>query len=394
MNRKRKRLLSALLCLCLCLALFQARLPEAAADSEIIKVLATTSYTPVALMEADSISAATSTNGIYMVDYAWYDVRNGNRIGTKFGTGPVEVSMTFATHDGYVFSNSVAVYLNNSPAKYTLSEDRHYLTLTREYDPMIWMPSIIKNPGDEYVDEGGLASFVASASYAEGFQWFACNPETGEVQSIYDVPESIDIYSNGEQSRMNIYGVPAWMDGWEVYCSFVGAMGSTANSARAKLHVRALSIEEAPAEEPEVEETPEPTPEPTPAPTPEPTATPEPTPGPTPEPTPEPEHVHEFSETWSYDEVMHWRECSCGERIEQGAHTMVWETVEPATRKQSGTEHGVCSVCGYESERELAYTRPSDAVRLAIVGVSGLVGLTVAVLIVDSIRTAVRRKKG
>ena len=63
MRRKRTIILSALLCLCLCLTLSQLRPPEAGAESYIVKVLATTSYTPVALMEAGEITAATSTPG-------------------------------------------------------------------------------------------------------------------------------------------------------------------------------------------------------------------------------------------------------------------------------------------------------------------------------------------
>lgn len=395
MRRKRTVILSALLCLSLCLTLSCLRPVQAEAESYIVKVLATTSYTPVALMEAGEITAATSTNGIYLADYGWYEASSGNRVAGKFGVRPVSVLMTFATHDGYEFDSTVAVYLNNSPAAYEVSADRHYLTLTRTYDPMIWKPSVIKNPGDEYLTEGGLASFVASASYTEGFQWYAQNPETDEVQPIYNIPNAIEIYSDGEQSRLNILAVPAWMDGWKVYCSFVGALGSSSLSTPATLHVKALDpalYEDIYAEilKP-VAETPEPSP--TPEPTPSPTPSPSPTPEPTPEPSPEPIHVHEFPDTYSFDDLRHWRECSCGERIEQGAHTMVWSEQEPATRDKPGTELGVCSVCGYEATRELPYQGPNEVVRFATVGVGGLVGLTVVVLIADSIIRAIRRKK-
>ena len=394
MRRTRTIVLAVLLCLCLCFTLSQLRPPMAAAESYIVKVLATTSYTPVALMDANEITAATSTNGIYLYDYGWYEASSGNRVTGKFSVRPVSVAMTFATHDGYAFDSTVAVYLNNSPAAYEVSEDRHYLTLTRTYDPMIWKPSVIKNPGDEYVTEGGLASFVASASCTEGFQWYAQNPETDEVQSIYDIPNAIEIYSDGEQSRLNILSVPAWMDGWRVYCSFVGALGSSSLSTPATLHVKPLDVGQgdkytSPLEPAEV--TPIPTPEPTPSPSPSPT--PEPTPEPTLEATPEPVHVHAFSETWSMDAQRHWRECNCGERIEQGAHVLVWSEQEPATKSQPGTERGVCSVCGYETTRELPYTGPSDVVRFATVGLGGLVGLTVLVLLVDSVVRVIRRKK-
>ena len=103
--------------------------------------------------------------------------------------------------------------------------------------------------------------------------------------------------------------------------------------------------------------------------------------------------MHAFSDTWQYNETIHWRECECGERIEQGAHNMDWQVETPATRKQPGLEHGKCTVCGFEAIRELAYTGPSDAVRLAIVGSGGLVAITVIVLLVDSIRRAIRKKR-
>jgi hypothetical protein len=51
-----------MLCLCLCAALFGVHSPSAAAETLISKVLATLSYTPVALMDVGYITA----------DTAWY----------------------------------------------------------------------------------------------------------------------------------------------------------------------------------------------------------------------------------------------------------------------------------------------------------------------------------
>ncbi len=104
-------------------------------------------------------------------------------------------------------------------------------------------------------------------------------------------------------------------------------------------------------------------------------------------------HSHVFPETWSYDETYHWRECSCGERIEQGAHTMEWTIERKATKAGAGLEHGVCTVCGYESEREFDYAPDNTVLRFALIGIGGLVGLTLIVLIVDSIRANIRRRR-
>ena len=392
MGRIKTRILAAALCLCLCFALFGIHMPSASAETLISKVLATISYTPVALMDVDYITAAFSTGGIYMTDYGWYSA-DGTRIYNKFGTGPAEVSITFATDDGFIFDDRVDVYLNNAVVHYDLSPDRHYLTLSRSYEPMIWAPSVIKNPGDEYLDEGGLASFVASASYTEGFQWYACDPTNETMVSIYEIPQIVEIYSDGTQSRLNIANVPAWMDGWQVFCSFVGALGSKSNSTRATMHVNALTPVSGDPYGGTAEPSPTPEASPSPSPTPSPTPSPSPSPEPTPEPTPEPVHVHEFSEVWSFDENRHWRECACGERIEQGAHTYVWEEKEKATRSRPGLEHGVCQVCGHEIDRTVEYSGQPDVLRFATVGVGGLVGLTVVVLIVDSLVHALRRKK-
>ena len=151
MRQKPARILPLLLCLCLVLSLFGFCAPKASADTPIIKVLSTTSYTPVALMDVNFITAATSTPGIYLLEYGWFDAATGNPVLEKFGTRRVAAVLVFATHDGYEFDPQAAAYLNNERSVCTVSEDRHYLTLTREYDPMIWAPSVIKDPGDEYL---------------------------------------------------------------------------------------------------------------------------------------------------------------------------------------------------------------------------------------------------
>ncbi len=236
------------------------------ADEPIVKVLATTSYTPVALMDVSFITAATSTPGIYIVEYNWYDMTNGSKIYSQFGTGQAEVEITFATHDGYEFSDNVAVYLNNSPANFIVSADHHYLTLTRVYAPMIWAPSVIHNPKDEYVNEGDFASFVATANYVEGYQWHLVDPMSGQEYSPEDITGIFEITTSGDgASKLNLYNVTRALDGWQVYCTFVGVAGGWSNSSRATIHVRytgpsyaeLLEEERAEAETEELPEEPE-----------------------------------------------------------------------------------------------------------------------------------------
>ena len=66
-------------------------------------------------------------------------------------------------------------------------------------------------------------------------------------------------------------------------------------------------------------------------------------------------------------------------------------TIKRASAKEPGRESGVCSVCGYTTERELAYTGLNPWLRVTVIGVGGLVALTILVLAVDSAR---RRSKG
>jgi hypothetical protein len=209
------------------------------------------------------------------------------------------------------------------------------------------------------------------------------------MTSIYEIPQGIEIISDGSTSKLNIYDVPAWMDGWQVFCSFVGALGGKSNSTPATMHVKALP----PPATPEPTQTPKPTETPKPTPSPLPSPSPMPTPSPSPEPTPEPVHVHSFPDSWSADDQRHWRECECGERIEQGAHVYNWTQTEQATRAHPGREKGVCAVCGHETQREFEYNSQDDVLRFVTDGVIWLVGLTVVVLVVDSIVHALKKKR-
>lgn len=402
MKSMKSRLLTALFCLCLCAAVTVLCPIRAHADDPIYvnKVLTTTTYTPVALMDLDYVTAATSTSGVYITEYNWFDVETGSVITSNFTTRPAEVQITLATYDGIEFSDTVAVYLNNSPASFVVSADHRYLTLSRTYAPDVWKPSVIKNPENETVEEGGIASFAATAIYNLGYQWMVLDPETWEHYPVDELPDRYGV-TVGEtgNDHVTIYGVTREMDGLRFYCTFLGAVKGdyyNADSLGATLHVRfdpnAVITEPEPEEEPAEE-----------VPAEEPTETPEETPaeetgaeetGPAPAETEAEEvHTHVFSDTWSYDGSTHWRECECGERTEQGAHTLEWKLTRRATKKIAGIETGTCTTCGYTVTRETDYDGISDGLRLAIVGVAGLTALTILVLIVDSIRTSIKRRK-
>ena len=377
MKNNRNWLVTALLCLCLCVtasALFPLR---AHAEEVISKVLTTTKYTPVALMNLNLNPAATSTSGVYIAGYNWFDADTNTIITDQYGEGVYRVEITLNTYDGFVFDPNVAAYLNNIPIDYILSPDYRSILLYRTYSAEIWAPSIVKQPQDETVDAGGIASFNATAIYTVGYQWHVYDPATRADYEASTLPYMFEGVRIGpeDSSTFTIENVPAEMDGFHVYVTFLGASWAKSNSNYALLHVRHAA--------------PTPTPEPTPEPSPEPVETPVPTEEPVeaPEPTPEAqEHVHHFPDTWSFDDKDHWRECDCGEKIEFGAHTMEWTVRQRATKDAPGTEDGVCSVCGYTETRELPYTGLNPWLSVTLYGVGGLVGLTILVLIIDSIR--------
>ena len=65
---------------------------------------------------------------------------------------------------------------------------------------------------------------------------------------------------------------------------------------------------------------------------------------------------------------------------------MVWTEKTAATRKEEGTEEGVCSVCGYSTTRSVAYT-PSvkdspDYIMWAIYGVGGALALSIPIILI------------
>lgn len=399
MKTSARRLLTALLCFCLCLTLGALLPVKASADQVISKVLTTTKYTPVALMDLDLVPAGTSTSGVYIDSYYWFDVNTGYIVQKQFDTGTYRVEITLTTYDGFVFDNEVRAYLNNIPVDYVMSDDHHTMTVYRTYGAEIWAPSVLKQPGDETVDAGGFASFTATAIYNIGYQWHAVDPVSRRDYDVTDLPDiftGVTLGPEGE-SKLLIGNIPAEMDGWRFYCTFLGASWAKSNSNYAVLHVRQPKV----------------------------TPTPIPTPLPTPEATPLPlgelivpdadatsaaetgqdaqaeagadaekeAHVHEFSNVWSFDSAMHWRECSCGERIEQGAHEMQWSVEKRASFKEPGVETGVCSVCSYSESRALPYTGMNQWLRVTVVGVGGLVALTILVLLVDSARKRAKARR-
>lgn len=380
MSKPLKALWTGLLCLCLLLSAAFSSQSRAGAETPIDKVLATTSYTPVALMEVAFITAATSTEGCYVSYITWYD-ENYQPETDYFGTGLYHLEICLEAYEGYVFSEGLSAYLNNSAVDVSRDETGRSVVLKRDFTPAIWPPNIIKHPGAETVTEGGWASFVVSATYAQDYKWSVKDPggrslACSEIGSMFP---GVSVDGDGS-GKILIYNIPMEMDGWSVVCTFTGPGGSvTSNGAL-------VTVKPDPAKA-----TPEPTPEPTPS------ATPSPAPTESPEPTAPAEHSHEFSEDWSYDNESHWHECSCGGKSGQEPHQFQWSETVPAGKDQAGLEEGLCAVCGHSQTRELPASSGSSlsmgGFRAVLFSILGLVFLALVLLIVQTVRESRRRKR-
>lgn len=66
---------------------------------------------------------------------------------------------------------------------------------------------------------------------------------------------------------------------------------------------------------------------------------------------------HSYSETFKSNENGHWKDCECGSKIEEGAHTYgEWVTTKKADVGVEGSKERTCSVCGYKQTEKLPAT--------------------------------------
>lgn len=381
MSRKRKR--TALICLTLCMLLsISCLVPvRASAETSISKVLATTSYTPVALMEVQFISASTSTEGCYASSITWYD-QNYVAVTDYFGTDTYHLEICIEAYEGYVFAEDMTAYLNNSGVDFQRDESGKSVVLYRDYTPAIWQPTVIKDPGAETVTEGGWASFVATATYCSDYSWSFMDPSGRSVScaEVSSVHPSVSVDGDGS-GKIIVRGIPIEMDGWKAVCTFSGPGGSV--SSKGAL----ITVNPDPAKA-----------TPTPAPTPSPTPTPDAVESPA--PTDAAEHEHEFSEAWSKDEKYHWHACECGETQDKASHDFQWTEVRAATAKEPGEDKGVCAVCGAETVREVSnsgdasgFNMSFKTFRTVFLAAMALVAIGVVVLIIQTVRDSRRRRR-
>ncbi len=103
-------------------------------------------------------------------------------------------------------------------------------------------PTITKQPTGETVDEGGFAYFVARAeNYTEIIWRIVSNDTTNTVQAA-DAPAyfGCQVYGLGTE-QLEIYNIPAEMDGWRVEAMFKGP-GGTEYSWGALIRVNGVTV--------------------------------------------------------------------------------------------------------------------------------------------------------
>lgn len=377
----RKTLLIALI-LCFCLTAMGAAevVPEGQA---VHRALAALNRDPVALSPLSDFTVTTSANGCYVDSVTWYDSNGSPVYEGDFGTDSYRVEIQLGVLDGFYFAEDVAGYINNSECSISRDPSGTMVTLSRDYVPVIWAATIYNHPKSTTVDAGHWADFWVSGVNVAKYDWRLESPSGTKLalEDIQTVFPNVPVPENGNDTLI-INQVPPEMDGWKVICTFVSAGDIT----RTDSNPATITVNGA-------KPTPSPTPEPTPTPTP--TATPEPTPSPT------PEHVHEFDEVWFKTAERHWRQCACGERTEEGPHSMEWTETVPATSRADGEEQGVCSVCGYTETRPLAFDKGSSqsggpnlgTFRILLFAAAALVALGTLTIVILSIRDNSRRRR-
>ena len=401
-----------LMTLCLLLSSLVAAPAALAAEAqapavveEIAKVTIQLTRTPVALLNVSESTAKVSSANASLVSLTWYDP-NGNPASGTFEHVKYRMEIVVRANDGYVFASGLKAYVNNSNEGLSVAVNGTTATITREMMAAVWSPNIIKHPGDEPVMEGGLVSYVSTALYATGLSWELTSPDGSETIDAKDAPSRfppLTINNNGTD-KIILNHVPYALNGWSIRAVFTGAMNTVTRSRASVLQVTPdPNAAAAPAEEPAPAPAEAPNEAPFEAPAEEPAEEPAEAPAdapaeePEPEPEPEPPHEHAFAEKWSMDEEKHWRECpDDGERTEEAAHDFEWITITPATRKTAGEERGVCSVCGYQTVRELAFSGGDDLIsRLPIeYPLIGIPALILLLVIIQEIKVFRRRRAG
>ena len=92
-----------------------------------------------------------------------------------------------------------------------------------------YLPSILKNPTDETVYEGGSCYFVAKHENATAAVWHFLSPDS-QIDLTYEAAaqyfKSVEII-NGMYSTVQLKNIPLSLNGWRVYCRYSNEFGNS-----------------------------------------------------------------------------------------------------------------------------------------------------------------------
>lgn len=195
--------------------------------------------------------------------------------------------------------------------------------------------AITKHPTGETVEAGESALFIARANNASQILWCVEDPD-GNTYGAAEAPDytSSGLYVGGQNTEsLSLGNIPESMDGWYVYCIFIGLDGTgSATTDKARITVTEPSASPSPAQEV----------------SPSPTQTAKPGLGAAKGDGSSDRHEHSFDGPWQWDDRVHWKECECGERGEEAEHEFIWSVTREAGAKAAGEQLGVCGQCGCE----------------------------------------------
>ncbi len=72
------------------------------------------------------------------------------------------------------------------------------------------------------------------------------------------------------------------------------------------------------------------------------------------------DHTHSYTST-KFNETKHWKECSCGEKMDEETHTFgEWTTIKEASYTEQGQKKRECSKCEYEETKDIPIKELTD----------------------------------
>ena len=102
---------------------------------------------------------------------------------------------------------------------------------------------------------------------------------------------------------------------------------------------------------------------------------------------------HSCSTEWSQDEATHWKECECGDKVNEAAHTYgEWIETKAPTTSETGIKERTCTECGRKQTEELpklAVPPTGDS----IIGWTAVVVVCVAAAVVYGKKRRNRKKR-